>query len=484
MKKNIRYAAGIVFITLAVVAVLGIHRGFVTVPMQKNEEPIDLTWFSDVPTWNPLSAGSQTEAAVITEKTNVNILYNIPEDDGDQRLILMMVNGTVPDIISVSDEKMRAHLIASEAVWNLEELLEQYVPDSHLLSTYPADVKEQLVLRDGGWYGLASDLYSPDNKAQYPQAQDTYINLQTNGNNLGIIWNETLLKRLDLYPEIPQTETQVLQAFKKAVEKEATVNAQPVIPLLIDGIRYQDTTLPVLYDTFGVVFQEDVQTGTYLLPDSFHQTLQFLNRAVRTSLLQAEQLRTKPYNINRLLNTGRVLCYIGDVSAAEIDPSQWVSAGVILSDLGTGPVFKERPEIDLGSTTTFVSKTCENPEAAALWLDNITSEDGMRLFSRVNGSSWWPLRNEDWYYAEKPFPDETEKAREALLCAYAAAPEIIVQTAADTDAQESAFQTAVGDLSKKQMSSIIMAESDEIFERAYKRLQDALYEIAQNQEVE
>ena len=66
----------------------------------------------------------------------------------------MMINGNMPDILSVSDEQMIRHLITSDAVWNLDELLQQYLPDSHLLVDYPKDLKTLLMERDGGWYGL------------------------------------------------------------------------------------------------------------------------------------------------------------------------------------------------------------------------------------------------------------------------------------------------------------------------------------------
>ena len=64
----------------------------------------ELSWFSDRPLWYPEEwseeAGSGT--GNITEQTGVKISYMIPEDNGDNRLSLMIINGKLPDILSVS----------------------------------------------------------------------------------------------------------------------------------------------------------------------------------------------------------------------------------------------------------------------------------------------------------------------------------------------------------------------------------------------
>ena len=126
------------------------------------EHSEELTWFSDLSWWSPgnWDADPKSGTGEITEKTGVEIRYLIPEDNGDTRLSLMMINGNMPDILSVSDEQMIRHLITSDAVWNLDELLQQYLPDSHLLVDYPKDLKTLLMERDGGWYGLSGDIHS------------------------------------------------------------------------------------------------------------------------------------------------------------------------------------------------------------------------------------------------------------------------------------------------------------------------------------
>ena len=92
-----------------------------------------LSWYSDYIFWNPpIEDGSGSEK--ITEHTGVRIEYIIPEDNGDIRLSLMMTNRSMPDIVSVSDRYMIRHLVESGEVWEIDELMETYLPGSHLLT--------------------------------------------------------------------------------------------------------------------------------------------------------------------------------------------------------------------------------------------------------------------------------------------------------------------------------------------------------------
>ena len=62
--------------------------------------------------------------------------------------------------------------------------------------------------------------------------------------------------------------------------------------------------------------------------------------------------------------------------------------------------------------TTFVSKNCKAPEAAARFLTVLTTQEGMKSYLK-SGESWWPLRNDDWYYCQ--LSDEDEKMNEMCI---------------------------------------------------------------------
>lgn len=444
----------------------------------------ELSWFSDRPLWYPEDwseeAGSGT--GKITEQTGVKIEYMIPEDNGDSRLSLMIINGNIPDIISVSDDNMIRHLIKSDEVWKIEELMRTYLPASHLLTDYPEDIKEKLIQRDGDWYGLSSDLCSPDNQRKYKELDPFYRELQQQGSRLGIIWNKALLKRLGLPPNGPRTEEEVLAAFDMVLEKEVTVNTKPVIPLLVDGRNYQETTLPVLFDFFGAGWIDG--EGGYqerILTDGSRHALSFLNRMLRDGYVEPEQFIMKPYNIQRTLNSGQVLCFIGDVSRTGIDPLEWVSSGVILSADGSKPVMEMTQFPACGEMTTFISKSCEYPEAAALWLDYMTSPEGMADYLTSCPSVWWPLIDEDWYCSSQGKPDARDKAWKQILCAFARRPEVTVYDSSELfpPIEEEDFrevETAVDGCIKANLNAIIMAGTEEEFKTIYDSFKEELYQ--------
>ncbi|MDO4294257.1 MAG: extracellular solute-binding protein [Eubacteriales bacterium] len=443
----------------------------------------ELSWFSDWNYWEPqewdLSPESQT--GKITEKTGVKISYMIPADNGDSRLSLMLISGDVPDIISVSDERMIKHLIQSEAVWNLEELFDAYLPESHLIRDYPDDIKTMLEERDGGWYGLAGELHSADNMEKYGEPEEFYRRLREQGENLGIIWNRALLKRLGLSESRLRTEKQIQEAFALVEEREVTVNAVKVTPLLVDGQRYQDTTLQFLADSFGAsAVDEQGQYRERMCTEEGKKAMSFLNGAFRKGYADPKQVILTPYQIKRQLNSGQVLCFIGDIYHSGIDPAQWVSSGVVLDEEGKNPLRGIAQKTDCGTMTTFVSRDCEDPEAAARWLDEMTSTEGMRAYLE-SGERWWPFWNEDWYYSVQKEPDAEQIAWDRLLCAYARSPEVVCYNREPLEfTPEEGWlrevETKVQECREKGIHSAVLAESEAEFSEAFEHMKEELQE--------
>ncbi len=106
----------------------------------------------------------------ITKKTGLTFSYNIPAQDGDTKLNLMMVSSSdaFPDVITTVGPDMGKKLVQAGKVWQLEEFLKKYDPESHLLKDFPEDVKKQLVKRDGDWYAIPSHMGSDDARKVYP----------------------------------------------------------------------------------------------------------------------------------------------------------------------------------------------------------------------------------------------------------------------------------------------------------------------------
>lgn len=435
-----------------------------------SRQEVELSWYSDYIFWQP-PPESGSGSNQIAQNTGVRIKYMVPEDNGDIRLSLMMTNGSMPDIISVSDPVMIRHLIDSGQVWRIDELLESYLPDSGLLREYPEDIKEELTEQDGGWYGLKSNLHSTENKSRYRQPEPFWEEMQRQKSDYGIIWNKALLKRMGLSPGRLGSEEEVLAAFQMVLDKEITVNGKAVIPLQVDGSRYQDTTLQVLFGFFGAGRVDD--RGRYseeILTEQGRHALGFFNEMLRKNYTSPAQFVMTPYQVKRALNSGQVLCFIGDIIGSGIDPEEWVSNGVILSSEGDKPVLDTRCR-ESRDMTTFVSKSCLNPQAAAVWLDYITGEEGMKAYLADHEAQWWPLRDDDWYYAMKQDPDDSEIAWKQILCAFARAPETKISpelpqfTVSDQYIRE--LERELSSYMAEEINTLIMEETREEFDREF-----------------
>lgn len=88
-----------------------------------------------------------------------------------------------------------------------------------------------------------------------------------------------------------QTKEQVFYAFSKAKEWNRMQKDKKIIPLLVDGIDYQEFTLDFLQETFGMLpVGEDGAYRSAVLQPETKEALQFLNQALREGYMSPEQL--------------------------------------------------------------------------------------------------------------------------------------------------------------------------------------------------
>ncbi|MBW4080004.1 hypothetical protein [Paenibacillus sp. S150] len=347
-------------------------------------EPVDYTWFATTGFWNPPQWSTEPGSVTgeITKNTGVTFNYNIPAQDGDTKLNLLMVSsGDFPDVITTVGPDMGKKLVQAGKVWDIEEFLTKYDPDSHLLKDYPADLKEQMVKYYGGWYALGSHVTSDDAKEQYPPSSEYYTDMAKYSWNKGIVVNTNLLKEAGLELSDLKTEEDVLAALKKVKDMNLKVDGQAVIPLQIHGKNYHGETLQYLQASFGgMPIDKDGKYRNILLSDANKEAVQFLFKAAQGGYFDAGQMTTDGAGIDANILSKRVFMFIGNTTNAKFDQLDfWVSPGVISSTTDAKPVFAYWSEPGRGWMQTLISKTVKEPEKLAKWLSYMTSSEGLTL---------------------------------------------------------------------------------------------------------
>lgn len=464
-----------------------------------------ISMFCDVEFWGA-PVWDVTEGSVtgdISKATGAVLDVIEPIEDAETQLSRMLITDDLPDLIVAANETVIGQLVTSDKVWKLDEFMQTYKPDSHLLTQFPEDIKYELEKRDGGWYAYPSHMSSPDNR-EYWQPSDYYLEEIEYYSDNGIIWNTNLLEQFGMKASDLQQESKIFEIFER-VKGMTTEDGKEVIPLLVDGNNFQRYTIPFLSSTFGA---ENIdENGNYIdkiLQPEMKDVLDFLNRSMRLGYMTPEQL----------LAENRVLCFIGNLGYSKISDDIWESSGVILSDRGSVPIYAQTLRRETGWMNTFVSKSCDNPELVAVFLDYMTSETGMCQWVfgkegihyaldasgdivvnekwmedyenyKISGiGSWWMFFDSDWYRSVVADPVDASY-KSSLFCAYARDEHTVCfdatafQELDNIYAGDVTYEDIESELKKwksEQIKHVILAETEEAFEEEYQVLIEGLKE--------
>ena len=509
-----------ILITLSAGVLLfaGCGAGQKDIAKEEGDPYVTASLFCDVNFWEPpsWSTGEGTITGDITEKTGLALDITVPPQNADAQLSLMLLNDELPDIISLTDETTISQLITSGKVWNLEEFLKKYCPDSHLLKSFPEDIKKELVKRDGGWYAYPSHMNSQDSRKIWKPSSKFYEDWTNYNDNNAVIWNRELLRKAGLTIKDVQTEEQVLAAWEQVKNMHLDVGGEAVIPLLVDGKGYSDPTVKFLEYTFGA--ERVDENGNYrdilLQPEAKHALL-FLNEAIRKGYASPEQLTYENAKIKTLMAKGNVFCFIGNVANSGIDYTEWVSSGPIFSSGGETPVLGKNLRAPTGWLGTFISQAGSPPAQVAAWLDYLSRDDGLLFWSfgyegsdyhlddqgyvvqtekgekasldygQTGQGAWWMFDNFSWERSVLPEPEKgsSTEAEKEIFTAYGSHERtagydesLLPLTAEDIppESEEGILDAKIREYEKEQIPRIVLAESREEAEARYTEMTETL----------
>lgn len=480
---------------------------------------VTLDWYSCVSGWGPSGWTSGVTDSPLTlalkERFGISINYEQPATDADTKLGLMIATGDLPDIISTADSDMVNQLVSSGMVYTMEELLQTYDPESHLLVDFPEDIKQKVIDTWGAWYSLPSHLESPDMREVYTP-NGLYLDGLDYGHNSAIMFNETIMNELGISLEDVQTEKGFYEACEKVKNSGYTVGGQPVIPVVLHANIWIDHSLDaIIRETFGVTPVDENGHYRHIEMDpGYKNALYFVNQLIRNGYLDVNSL-TLDEAANKVdIEGGRVFCWIGNpAQSTKKETVPWVSAGPILADNGATPVAPVNQQAGRGWIQTFVSKNCENPEAAAKLLSFGSSEEGLALnefgvegedFEFVDGIAiltekgvkqkeedyannmgLWPFANTDFAYSAKPEPDHTDEYYHLVITSAIAMYEDTYMydsglldfangTVLEPSSNLGIMLSQAENYLESQKAKIVSAASDELFEQEYQNMINTL----------
>lgn len=345
-------------------------------------EPVEIYWFSDVTGWGPANwNGTDTSPALDYIKENFGITFNIeqPPTDAATKLGMMIATGDLPDMISITNGDTIKELITSGYVWDMESLLKENDPESHLLEDFPEDIKAALTSAYGGWYSYPSHMESADNRENFPPDDQVWVDLVQYGSNSCIMFNTDIMEALDITEEDVSTEEGFYAACEKVKNSGYQVNGESVLPLVLHCNQWIDTSLDgVLSWNFGAVPVDENGDYRHLeLSPGYKNALKFVNNCIQKGYLDVNTLTIDETALKTYLDSQRVFCWIGNQAQITKDNTPWYSYGPILADNGAVPTVPISQSAGTGWIQTFVSKDCVSSEAAAKLLSWASSREGL-----------------------------------------------------------------------------------------------------------
>lgn len=524
MKKEMKRKAMALTLTSALAAMAIVPIAVQTNAMATDDVTID--WFSDVSRWGPANwNGAETSPLMDSIKENFGVNFEIeqPATDADTKLALMIATDDLPDLISITDNETITQLIESGYVWTIDEFMEEYDPDSHLLSDFPEDVKEAVINSYGDFWFFPSHIDSVDHRETYPLCSETYVNNVVYGQNSSIMFNTKIMEDLGLTQEDVQTQEAFMATLEKVANSGYTVDGEPIIVATMNANLWLNSLDGVMSDSFGVV-PVDAE-GNYRMRElnpGYKEVLKFTNDMVRNGYMDLNLLTLDENALVTYIESGRVFCWFGNPAQADLSKSNMTSYGPILSDTGSVPTVGINSLAGTGWIKTFVSKNCENPEALAKALSFATSEEGLWLnYYGVEGEDYtvqengtmvrteeglarykdvyaqniwlWPFNDTDFFWATTPGPEEQADGANGSDLAYSIACSALgrwdttyiynsgLLTTVNANPLEASSDlgikyTQIKNYLESQKAKIISATSDEEFEKEYQNMIDTLNE--------
>lgn len=350
---------------------------------KSDTSPIDMEWFVGA-SWYGYTWGESLTTKNITEKTGVNIEIVTPTGDVSEELNLMMISGTMPDIISLGSwETCYSTLYEQGYTYALNELADQY--DPYFWKVVDGSVVAWHTKEDGNLYCVPNDAYGAEQMAE-------------TGMTAAV---QTFLVRKDLYEDMGSPDMSTpegfLDALRKLKNEYSTYKGVDITPFYAQGgsgyglSTYLQNFLAVPYEDEDGAIYDRISDPDYIA------WLKTFRQAYQEGLIGIDYLVDSDDQVTEKSNNGAYFCMLREwsgmqeanaiLATGENPDSYYIAIDGPANAVGDDPLIF--PGSLDGWMSTFISKDCENPERAIAFLTYMLSEEGQRdMFLGIEGETY------------------------------------------------------------------------------------------------
>jgi putative aldouronate transport system substrate-binding protein len=364
---------------------------------KQDTSPITFDWYINY-SWFNTRWGNDEVSKYVTEKTGVSINFLAPSGDESESLKNMMDKGKLPDIITLTGwDEGYLNVIKNNLALPLDELAEKY--DSYFMKVADKQKLEWYRQNDGHVYCYPNYSLPIKDFENFKEEKPS---------------NQTFLVRKDIYEAIGspdmRTPESFLNALIEAKEKFPSIDGQSLIPFGIhefndSGNLSIDWILP---NFLAIPLEKEGKLYDRYSDKEFIRWMKTLRKANELGLLAEGMFYENRPQIEEKIVEGRYFALLYQRTDLETQQlklySQDKNKIYIPVD---GPANSNLDEPTLsgdsisGWTVTLISKTCKNPERAIKFLSYLISEEGNKdLYLGKENGIWQMIDGKEQYKPE------------------------------------------------------------------------------------
>ncbi|MCP1427185.1 putative aldouronate transport system substrate-binding protein [Paenibacillus xylanexedens] len=344
--------------------------------------PVNLTWFVGAE-WYGQTWGESLTSKYVTQKTGVNIEFEVSTGEPSEMLSRMLTTGSLPDLITIGSwESAVNKLRESNLIYALDELANKY--DPYFYKVAGDDALQWYRQEDGHTYVIPNDAYSPE------QMRSTSLTGA----------NQTFLVRKDLYESMGKPDLTTPKGFLNALQllknQYSVYKGQLISPFWAQGNASYGLT-EYLQNLLAIPHEQNGKVYDRMTDPDYMEWLKTFRTAYEQGLINVDFLVDSSAQVQEKTNHAQYFMMIREWT----DISDLNSKLEVLTNQNSYYIAVDGPRSSSGESAklfpgsmdgwmvTMISKSTENPERAIRFLTYLASEEGQRdLFLGKEGETW------------------------------------------------------------------------------------------------